>query len=158
MAEEAVVRIAESIVIDRSPEEVFAFLALRANDPVWMASVVESDWLDAAAPLAVGRRGRMVMKALGRRSEYIDEVTDYVPGRRIAHRTVEGPIDLNTACITEPEGTACRVTVVAETDRFVGGPLRKLADPIVAQIVRRRFRSDLGKLKGVLQSEAAAAR
>jgi hypothetical protein len=32
---------------------------------VWMASVTESEWLDPAAPMGVGRRGRMVMNAMG---------------------------------------------------------------------------------------------
>src|SRR3989337_2984334 len=65
-------KVEESIVINRSPEEVFAFLAVRRNDPVWMAAVVESEWLEPAAgdrdaPLEIGRRGRMVMKNIGGR-------------------------------------------------------------------------------------------
>jgi uncharacterized membrane protein len=43
-------RVEESIVIDRPAEEVFGFLSVRANDPVWMASVTESEWLDPAEP------------------------------------------------------------------------------------------------------------
>jgi uncharacterized membrane protein len=150
-------KVEESIIIDRSPEEVFAFLAVRNNDPVWMASVVESEWLeptsrDTDAPMRVGRRGRMVMKNMGRRLEYLDEVTDYEPGRRIAHRTVEGSIQLNTACLTEPAGDGCRATVVGETDNFIGGPFGKLANPIVARFVRRGFRVDLAKLKDILEA------
>jgi hypothetical protein len=38
-------RVEESIIIDRSPEAVFGFLSVRSNDPVWMASVTESEWL-----------------------------------------------------------------------------------------------------------------
>lgn len=153
-------KVEESIIINRSPEDVFAFLAARKNDPVWMAAVVESEWLEPAArdtnaPMGIGRRGRMVMKNMGRRLEYIDEVTDYEPGRRIAHRTVEGPIQLDTACLTEPAGDGCRATVVAETDSFVGGPLGKLANPIVARIVGRGFRADLAKLKDVLEADQA---
>jgi uncharacterized membrane protein len=151
-------KVEESIIINRSTEDVFAFLAVRKNDPVWMASVVESEWLepagtDARAPMRVGRRGRMVMKNMGRRLEYVDEVTDYEPGRRIAHRTVEGPMQLNTACLTEPAGGGCRASVVAETDSFVGGPLGKLANPIVARIVCRGFRADLARLKDLLEAE-----
>ena len=153
-------KVEESIVINRSPEEVFAFLAVRRNDPVWMAAVVESEWLEPAAgdrdaPLEIGRRGRMVMKIMGRRLEYVDEVTDYEPGWRIAHRTVEGPMKLNTACLTEPVGDGCRATVVAQTDSFVGGPLGKLANPIVARLVRRGFRADLAELKDLLEADQA---
>lgn len=150
-------KVEESIIIDRSPEAVFAFLSVRKNDPVWMASVVESEWLetdqDLGAPIGIGRRGRMVMKGMGRRLEYIDEVTDYQPGRRIAHRTVEGPLHLMTACLTESIGDGCRATVVGETDNFIGGRLGKLANPIVGRIVRRGFRTDLARLKQILEAE-----
>jgi carbon monoxide dehydrogenase subunit G len=148
-------RIEESITIDRQPDEVFGFLAHRSNDSVWMASVKESTWLDPDEPLHVGRRGRMVQKIMGRRSEYIDEITDFEPGHKIAHRTVEGPMDLNTACLTEPDGGGTRVTVVAETDTFVRGPFAVIANPIVAGLVRRAFRRDLARLKGVFRSQTA---
>ena len=153
-------KVEESIIINRSAEDVFAFLADREHDSVWMSSVVESEWLKADAgdtdsPTTVGRRGRMIMKNMGRRLEYVDEVTDYEPGRRIAHRTVEGPIDLNTACLTEPVGDACRTTVVGETDNFIGGPFGKVANPIVARLVRRGFRADLAKLKDILEADQA---
>jgi hypothetical protein len=86
---------------------------------VWMASVIESEWLDPTAPMAVGRRGRMVMNAMGRR-EFLDEVTEYEPGRRIAHRSVAGPMQILTACIAEPAGTGCRATVLYEPERLPG--------------------------------------
>lgn len=146
-------RVEESIVIDRSPDDVFAFLSLRNNDPVWMAAVVESEWLDPSATLARGRRGRMAMKIFGRRAEYIDEVTMYEPGRQIAHRTIEGPFDLNTACLCEPADGGCRTTVVAEADRMLGR-LGRLLDPLVARLMSRGFRADLVKLKWVLEANA----
>ena len=52
--EGAVMRVEESIIIDRPAEEVFGFLLVRTNDPVWLASVTESEWLDPAAPMRVG--------------------------------------------------------------------------------------------------------
>lgn len=97
------------------------------------------------------------MKSLGRRAEYIDEVTEYQPGRLIAHRVVEGPIQLNTACITEPSGEGCRTTVVAEADAFIPGPIGKLANPLVAGIVRRSFKADLARLKNILELSAERA-
>jgi len=126
-----------------------------------MASVLESHWLDstaadAAAPIEVGRRGRMVMKLAGRRAEFIDEVTEYEPGRRIAHRTVNGPIPLNTACICEPAGDACRTTVVGATERLPGGVFGDLAAPLVARAIRRGFKADLARLKKILEAEAQA--
>jgi Transcriptional regulatory protein, C terminal/Bacterial transcriptional activator domain/Polyketide cyclase / dehydrase and lipid transport len=136
---------------------VFGYLSVRSNDPVWMASVTESEWLDPAAPMEVGRRGRMVLKAMGRR-EFLDEVTEYEPGRRIAHHSVAGPMQIRTACIAEPAGTGCRATVVYEPLRLPGGVLRRLTAPLTATIVRRNFRADLARLKDILEAEARVAR
>jgi len=131
-------RIEESVIIHRPPEEVFAFLEVRSNDAAWMEAVVESEWLDSAAadpaaPIGVGRRGRMVMKLPGHREEFIDEVTEYEPGTRIAHRTLNGPIQLNTACICEPAGDGCRSTVLGAAERLPGGMFGRFAAPVGRQ-------------------------
>jgi uncharacterized membrane protein len=148
-------RIAESIVIDRPCGEVFAYLENRSNDPTWMVSVLESHWLDPGDPTGIGRRGRMVMKIGRRRAEFIDEVTAYEPGQRIAHRTVHGPLKLNTACICEPSGSGCRATVMGEANQLVGGPFGRLVEPLLARGVRRSFRADLARLKQILEAPAA---
>jgi uncharacterized membrane protein len=157
MKEGAVMRVEESIVIDRPAEAVFGFLSVRGNDPVWMASVTESEWLDPAAPMGVGRRGRMVMQAMGRR-EFLDEVTEYEPGRRIAHRSVAGPMVIHTACLAEPVGSACRAIVLYEPERLPGGVVGKLTAPLTARMVRRTFRADLARLKDILEAEAEVTR
>lgn len=77
-------KVEESIHIDRSPEDVFGFLEVRANDARWMAAVERSEWLDPTDPSRVGRRGRMVMRIGLRRHEFVDEVTAYES--RPAHR------------------------------------------------------------------------
>jgi uncharacterized membrane protein len=151
-------RVEESIIIDRPAEEVFGFLAVRTNDPVWMASVTESEWLDPAEPLRVGRRGRMVMQAMGRR-EFLDEVTEYQPGRRIAHRSVAGPMVIHTACLTEPAGSGCRASVLYEPECLPGGGVvGRLTAPLTARIVRRTFRADLARLKDILEAKAEVTR
>lgn len=150
-------RITESIHINRPCGEVFAFLEDRANDPAWMVSVRESHWLDTGGtgtpgPTGIGRRGRMVMRVPGRTVEFIDEVTEYEPGRRIAHRAVDGPFPLNTACLCEPVADGCRATVVGEAERLVPGPFGRLVEPLVARSVRRGFRADLARLKQLLEA------
>ena len=144
-------KVEASINSNRSPEDVFAFLSVRKNDSLWMASVLESEWEDPSATLRVGRRGRMVMKFLGRRLEFIDEVTEYESGRRIAHRMVEGPFHLNTACLCGSERGGCTTTVVAHAERMLG----RWVDPLVAKLMHRGFKSDLARLKGILESQQA---
>ena len=148
-------RVEESVIIHRPVEDVFGFLEVRSNDAAWMASVLESQWLNSTAadsdtPIELGRRGRMIMKLPGRRAEFIDEVTEYEPGRRIAHRTISGPIPIETACICEPAGDSCRATVVGAT-KLPGGIVGQLAAPLVAGVIRRGFRADLARLKKLLE-------
>ena len=146
-------RVEQSVIIQRSPDEVFTFLENRANDTAWMKSVTQSEWLDSGGRACVGRRGQMVIKFLGRRNKFIDEVTEYVPGRRIAHRTIEGPFPLNTACICQPSEQGCLATVVGELDQVPGGWIGSLATPLVERIVQHGFKADLARLKALLEPQ-----
>jgi uncharacterized membrane protein len=149
-------RIEESIVIDRPCDEVFAFLEARDNDARWMTAVRASAWLEPGDRAGVGRRGRMTLRSLAGTQEYVDEVIDFELGRRIAHRTVDGPIQLGTACLTAPAGTGCRATVVAEATHLgelaVPGIIGRLASPVLTLLLRRGFRADLARLKGILEA------
>ena len=146
-------RVEQSAIIQRTPDEVFTFLENRANDTAWMKSVMQSEWLDSSGAVRVGRRGRIVIKIFGRRNKFIDEVTEYVPGRRIAHRTIEGPFPLNTACICEPAEHGCLATVVGELDRVPGGWIGRLATPFVGRIIQHGFKADLARLKALLEPQ-----
>jgi uncharacterized membrane protein len=156
MKEEPVMRVEESIVIDRPAEAVFGF---SRSGPMtrWMASVTGSEWLNPAEPMGVGRRGRTVMQAMGRR-EFLDEVTEYEPGRRIAHRSVAGPMVIHTACTAEPAGSSCRASVLYEPERVPGGVVSRLTAPLTARMVRRTFRADLARLKDILEAQADVTR
>lgn len=148
-------KVEESIIINRSPDEVFAFFDNRSNDKRWMESVVESEWLDPSAQTGNGRRGRMVMDAMGRR-EFVDEVTDYEPGRMVAHRSVSDSMVIHTACIAEPYNDVCRVTVTYEPERLPGGLLGKLMAPVTRRVVRRNYKADLRRLKDILEADETA--
>jgi hypothetical protein len=95
----------------------------------------------------------MVIKILGRRTKFVDEVTDYIPGRRIAHRTIDGPFPLATACICEPAEHGCLATVVGELDRMPAGWLGRLASPFLGRIIRNGFKADLAWLKVLLEAQ-----
>jgi len=156
-------KVEQSIAIRRPADEVFDFLVDRSNDVAWMASVVESEWLsesgaDAPGAVTVGRRGRMVMRLPRGPAEFVDEVAEYEHGRRIAHRTVSGPIPLYTACVCEPTDQGCRATVSGAADRLPGGLLGRIASPFMAAAIRRGFRADLVTLKKLLEAGAPAGR
>lgn len=148
-------RIEESTIIERPPEEVFAFFDDRRNDSRWMKDVVSSEWIDGEGPTALGRRGRMVMYA-PRLTEFEDEVTEYEPGRRVGHRSVSDSMVIFTACYADPVPGGTRATVVFEPERLPGGPFGKLAAPFVARTVRRNYRGYLARLKKILEGDGQA--
>lgn len=146
-------RIEESIVIHRPPEEVFDFFNDRSNDTRWMATVKSSEWIDEDDPTALGRQGRMVMEA-PRLTEFEDEVTEYESGRRVGHRMVSASMVMFTACYADPVPGGTRATVVFEPERLPGGPLGWLIAPFIARTVRRNYRADLARLKDILENGA----
>ncbi|HUG07613.1 MAG TPA: SRPBCC family protein [Acidimicrobiia bacterium] len=144
-------RIEESIVINRPHEEVFAFFDQRTNDSRWMASVVESEWLEPGESTRLGRKGRMVMDAMGRR-EFEDVVIEYEPGRQVGHRSVSENMVVYSACHADPVPGGTRATVVTQPERLPGGPLGRLMSPFVARSIRRNVQGDLVRLKQLLET------
>src|SRR3954452_7583215 len=84
-----VIRVSDTVEIERAPEEVFAHV----TDPAKLGT-----WQDAEevvqltpGPVGVGTRFREVHRAMGRRREETTEVTAFDAGRRFAVRVVDGP-------------------------------------------------------------------
>lgn len=145
-------RIQESIIIKRPPEQVFAFFNDRRNDTRWMESVESSEWLDEDASTGLGRRGRMVIR-VPQPAVFEDEVTEYEQDRRVGHRSVSESMIMFTACYAEPVPGGTKASVVFEPERLPGGIFGWLTAPFVARTVRRNYRADLRRLKQILEHE-----
>lgn len=146
-------KIEESVVINRSAGDVFAFFSDRANDAKWMSSVTESAWMNPEEATGVGRRGRMVLNAMGQRS-FEDVVTEYEHGRHVAHRSVSDRMIFTSSCTAIPEGDRCRAVLTYEPERLPGGALGRLMEPVTSRVVRKNYRADLRRLKEILEAEA----
>ena len=138
-----------SIVIDRSPDEVWAFVADPDNLVVWNAAVVSAQ---ADGPPQVGARLTGQVKFLGKKMDYVNELTAFDAPKRQAYRSIESPFPWQGETIVEPEGDGTKVTVSLESDN-VGGFFGKLADPVVAKMYSRQMRSDLENLKEILEHD-----
>jgi len=114
-----------TIHIDRSPKDVFDFVAEVENNPRRRSYVRETTWTDGE-PMRPGRRGRQVSRVLGRRYEVVGEIVDWEPPQQVSWRTVAGGAAVRTDCRVVPEGGGCRLTITAEGD-FTGRPWRLLS-------------------------------
>jgi carbon monoxide dehydrogenase subunit G len=143
-------RVEEEIVIDRPPEEVFAFVTTPENDGQWVSTAVERQ-REKEEPIGVGSRIRAVDKFLGRRIESTLEVTQHEPGARSTIR-LQGPINAQGSYVLEPVDSGTRFRWTLEADPGLGGLfLGRITDPLVTWVFRRRVQGDLRRLKAALE-------
>ena len=143
-------RVEEEIVIDRPPEEVFAFVTTPENDGQWVSTAVERQ-RETEEPIGVGSRIRAVDKFLGRRIESTLEVTEHEPNTRSTIH-LRGPINAQGSYVLEPVGSGTRFRWALEADPGLGGLfLGRITDPFVTWVFRRRVQGDLRRLKAALE-------
>jgi uncharacterized protein YndB with AHSA1/START domain len=140
-----VVRVEHSVEIARPAEDVFAFLADVSRVPEWQRSSVEAR---ADGPLAEGVRIHERRHFLGHDEQTELEITAFEPGRRLALRTLKGPIKLSIDHVLEERDGHTSLRVTAE-----GKPhgLLRLAGPAITAKARQELRSDFERLKAILE-------
>jgi uncharacterized protein YndB with AHSA1/START domain len=148
----------ESVRINRPVEEVFSFTSKAENFPKWAATVVEVHREGAPGggrgSVREGERFTLVQQALDRRFEAPFEVIAYEPDRRYAHRgTQEHPVPVTMIFTYEPlssDGTRFTPRIEAEPGGFFG-----LVGPVLERVIRRQMRSNLERLKDLLEGREA---
>ena len=136
--------------IDRPVEEVYAYLSDVARIPEWNSMVDEV--VPSDTPLHVGSTAQIKMRLLGRRIEATMEVMELEPNRRVVVKT-GAPISVTDTYTFEALGeNRSRLTyhTVGDTKGFF-----KLADPIVARVVKKQLTAQLETFKELLEARAA---
>ena len=83
------VEASNSVTINRSPQEVFAFISDGTTNPLWRAGVLE---IEHRSGTGVGSIYRQRVRGPGGRPIAADyEITRYEPPRLLAFRTIAGP-------------------------------------------------------------------
>ena len=138
------------ILVARAREEVAAYLRDPGNDPAWIGGL-RSARLVTEPPVGVGSRVERVASFLGRRVEYVNEITE-LSGTRLAMRSVRSPFPMRVTYGYDDAGDAAtEVSVRVEGD---ASRLYRLADPLLAVLVRRSVQRDLRTLKRLLEDGA----
>jgi uncharacterized membrane protein len=133
--------------VRRPRDEVAAYMSDPANDPEWIGGLREAR-LVGEGPLAEGSRVARVASFMGRRVEYVNEVTTLDPGRILEMRSVKAPFPMHiTYTFEDGDGG----TVVRNRVRG-GGGLFSLGSPLFAPLVRRNVQKDLERLRDLLES------
>jgi uncharacterized protein YndB with AHSA1/START domain len=141
-----------AVEIDRPVEEVWAFVADAANNPVWQIPIVEVP--RGTGELRVGSRITEVAQFLGRRFELGLVVTEFQPPYRSVVRAEPGPVRLSGTYRLEALPTGTRFTLAGD---FEGHGFFRLAEPVFARIARRTVVTSADTLKDVLEAASVRA-
>jgi uncharacterized protein YndB with AHSA1/START domain len=134
--------------IRRPPQDVAAFAMNPANDRQWIGALRSVRTLTDGT-VGRGTRVERVAGFLGRRIRYVNEITEYEPGRHLAMRSVEAPFPMTVAYDFEPGddgGTLVRITAGGDPGRVFA-----LAGPVLPTLVKRGIRRDLTTLRRRLE-------
>jgi len=137
-------------VIQRPLEEVAGFAADPSNVPAWYANIRSVEW-KTSPPLQVGSKIAFVAQFLGRTLAYTYEIRVWVPGERLVMSTSEGPFPMETTYTWAVVDGGTRMTL-----RNRGEPqgFSRWVAPFMAVAMRRANRSDLARLKEVLETQS----
>jgi uncharacterized protein YndB with AHSA1/START domain len=133
--------------IGRSPEDVAAYAMDPTHDASWIGALTQVEVL-TDGPLGPGTRVRRVAQFLGRSIEYVNEIVEYAPPRRLVMRSVKAPFPMTVTYEFEPAGEGTRMRITTGGD---AGGFYRLAQPLLDRQVRRGVASDLVSLKRLLE-------
>jgi hypothetical protein len=128
---------------------VATFASEPDNAPRWYVNIKSVEWR-TARPIGVGSRFAFVAKFLGRRLEYVYQVVEYVPNKRLVMRTADGPFPMETMYEWEPTETGTRMTL---RNRGTPSGFSRIVAPFMATAMRRANQKDLAALKTLLEAK-----
>jgi uncharacterized membrane protein len=146
------VRVEDSIIVNRPIEEVFAYVTDIERFPEWTSFVRRAE-KTSDGPVGLATTLRTDLQFLGRQFTSEQVITEFVPNRVFAGKSVSGPLPMTITTTVEPAGGGTKVTqsIEGESKGFFG-----LADPILEQVGKRQLHAQLGTLKDLLESGAAS--
>ena len=133
--------------IGRPRDEVARYATDWRHDKEWIGALTDVR-LVQEEPLQVAR----VASFLGKRIEYVNEVVEHEPGRRLVMRSVKAPFPMTvTYEFEDADGgdTLMRIRTEGDASGFY-----RLAGPLLSRAVKRGLERDLTQLKQKLERPA----
>lgn len=142
-------RVSRSTYIERTVDDVFAFVADHDNDRLWREELVSSR-IDGDAGQGIGTHLHQTLSHQGRTAETNLEVTEFERGHRICFRA-HGGVRAHGCYDLVPDGPGTLLTVSA-TIELKGE--QAMLERYVRQAVEQSAENDLLRLKAVLEAPA----
>ena len=144
--------IRESIEIDRTAEDVFAYLDEHERHKEWQDQIVSAR-VESDGPIRVGTRVIETRRMPGGERDFSYEITEHDPPRRASFRGVAGPVRPHGTVTVEPAGEG-RSRVTLELDLEGHGLLGKVLAPLALSQLRKLVPQDHQRLKERLEAGA----
>jgi uncharacterized membrane protein len=139
------------IDIERPVGVVAAYAADPDNAPHWYANIDAVEWR-TPRPLQVGSVVGFTARFLGRRMAYDYELIELEPGELLVMRTQQGPFPMETTYTWPAAGEGS--THMTLRNRGTPAGFSALASLVMVPAMRRANRSDLVRLKAILEAHA----
>jgi hypothetical protein len=149
-----VIRFERTMVVKRSPEEVFDYLSNPANDVAWRESTVEADWVTDETP-DVGSRFKSTDRFLGRRFPYTSEITEWDPPYAYGAKTLDGKARVEFEAELTPVDSRTSLTLSGQAE-FLG--ILGIFEGFVAKQFHKQLDREWGTLREILESEQSGSR
>jgi uncharacterized protein YndB with AHSA1/START domain len=142
------VDVVTEIEIARPREEVSRFAADPNNATAWYKNIRAVEW-ETSPPVAVGSKLRFRAQFLGRALDYVYEVRELDPGRRLVMVVLQGPFPMETTYAWEdatPGTTRMTLRNRGEPSGFAA-----ITAPVMTRAMRKANEADLRRLKLLLE-------
>ena len=139
-----------SVLIERSAEDVFAFIQVPENHPKFVPGMLEFKKTPPGPLGRVGETVRGLRRFLGRKMELPYEITEYEQNSKLGMKGAMGPITFEDGYVLDPMGSSTQVKFWL---RPTLSGLAKLIRPIVVQMGKAHAVETLDGLKKALETD-----
>lgn len=139
--------IQKDIIINRPPEDVFAFISNYENDPQWRESAKEANYL-TGGPQEIGSIVNYVAVFMGQEVNSKTKITTYLPNKKVGFDIIEGMISGRAWREVEAFNGGTKLTSALEVE--LGG-LFRFAGPLLKRRMQKQSEAELKDLKQLLE-------
>src|SRR5690348_5892073 len=132
------INVEQSIMIDRPPAEVFAFVGDQTNAPSWQRGL-ETARRIGDGPIGLGTRHEFVRSMMGRRMSGENVYTQFEPNRTVAFAATSGGWPLEASYEVVPAGA--HGTQLTSRIALQPSGLFRVLQPLFAAALRRDVRT-----------------
>lgn len=142
--------VTESIYIARPPQAVHEFMIDPENATLWQSNLIEYEQL-TEGPVGKGTKNRGITRVAGKKVEWETEIAEYEAGASALIRSTKAPMEFTIHQSYQATGDGTTMTWHQEVGSL-GGFFGKLGDALVTRMYHRDVKSNLEKLKELLEA------